>query len=141
MKTANGKPIGEVPREKDPYWWMHPAYRGQQALDMDTLEAMPAGGYRWVRYADPGTAEPHAATDSAQPQGPFAEFAQLLYKANGFRPGPVKGWFVVVCVEPEARWAVGQLRADAKTPVQIFDDLVFDSEVAARTHAEQLRSG
>jgi hypothetical protein len=36
---------------------------------------------------------------------------------------------------------VGQLRADPVTPVQVFEDLVFDSEDAARARAEELRDG
>ena len=129
-----------VAQKKDPYWWMHPAYRGQQALDMSSLDAMPEGAYRWARFADPTppSEDPHLMHE---PQGHFVEFAQLLYKVNGFKPGPVKDWYVVVCVEQDKRWAVGQLRADPKTPVQIFDDLMFDSEEGARLHAESLREG
>ena len=25
---------GEVLQKKDPYWWMHPAYKGEQALEL-----------------------------------------------------------------------------------------------------------
>lgn len=141
MKTKDGKPIGEVPQKKDPYWWMHPAYRGEQALDMATLDAMPDGGYQWVAYSDESTVEPDEGSAMQAVDGYFTEFAQLLYKMNGFRPGPVENWYVIVCVEPSVRWAVGQLRADPVTPVQVFDNLIFDSEDAARTRAEELRSG
>ena len=141
MKTKDGKPIGEVPQKKDPYWWMHPAYRGEQALDMATLDAMPEGGYQWVAYSDESPATPGDESAMQPVDGYFAEFAQLLYKMNGFRPGPVENCYVIVCVEPSARWAVGQLRADPVTPVQVFDNLIFDSEDAARARAEELRSG
>lgn len=140
MKTGDGNPIGEVPQKKDPYWWMHPAYRGEQALDMETLDAMAEGGYVWVEYGDATAAEPDDGDAMPAAQGYFAEFAQLLYKVNGFRHGPVENWYVVVCVEPARRWAVGQLRADPVTPVQLFEDLVFDSEAAARSRAEELRA-
>jgi len=137
VKTRDGKSIGEAPRKKDPYWWMHPAYRGQQTLDMDTLNAMPEGGYEWRNHGSAAVAD-----DEVQHRdGHFAQFAQLLYKANGFRHGPVKNWYVIVCVEPDRLWAVGQLRADPVTPVQVFEDLVFDSEDAARARAEELRAG
>ncbi len=141
MKTSDGKPIGEVPQKKDPYWWMHPAYRGEQALDMATLDAMPRGGYQWVAYTDEPPDVPDGGSAMQPADGYFSEFAQLLYKMNGFRPGPVENWYVIVCVEPSARWAVGQLRADPITPVQVFDNLIFDSEDAARARAEELRNG
>lgn len=139
MKTGEPSPRGEVAQKKDPYWWMHPAYRGEQALDMATLDAMPEGGYKWVAYGEqaPGDSEHGRGMDPAN--GYFADFAQLLYKMNGFRVGPVENWYVIVCVEPSKRWAVGQLRADPVTPVQVFDNLIFDSEDAARARAETLR--
>ncbi len=130
---------GRAGAGKDPYWWVHPAYRGRQSLDMATLDAMPSGGYRWTRHADAGDGDDAAVMRN--PRGAFAEFAQLLYKANGFRAGPVENWYVIVCVEPDARWAVGQLRADPATPLQLFEDLVFPSEAAARECADTLRAG
>jgi len=131
---------GEVPQKKDPYWWMHPAYRGQQALDMETLDAMPSGGYRWVSFdaAEEDEVDPKLMQD---PSGYFVEFSKLLYKVNGFKPGPVSNWYVIICVEADTRWAVGQLCADPNTPVQIFDDRLFDSEDAARRCAETMRAG
>lgn len=140
MKTADGKSIGEVPQKKDPYWWMHPAYRGEQALDMATLDAMPKGGYRWVSHSSEESADCDSGAAMQAADGYFADFAQLLYKMNGFRPGPVENWYVIVCVEPSTRWAVGQLCADPVTPVQVFDNLIFDSEDAARARAEELRT-
>lgn len=128
--------MSDVEQKKDPYWWMHPAYRGQQSLDMGTLDAMPAGGYKWTSFDVEETPDPKLME---QKNGYFSEFAQLLYKVNGFRAGPVKDWYVIICVEPESSWAVGQLRADPVTPVQIFDDLIFKSESAAREKAEALR--
>ena len=139
MTVGSSKPSGGVAQKKDPYWWMHPAYRGQQALDMATLDAMPEGGYKWVAYGDDAPAEAKAGSSIDPANGYFADFAQLLYKMNGFRPGPVENWYVIVCVEPAKRWAVGQLRADPVTPVQVFDNLIFDSEDAARAQAETLR--
>lgn len=137
MTPKRDRPMAAVRQKKDPYWWMHPAYRGEQALDMGTLNAMGKDGYKWTRYT---AAEVEADDIMLRSDGAFAEFAQLLYKMNGFRPGPVENSYVIVCVEPDKRWAVGQLRADPKTPVQVFDDLVFDSEAAARSKAEALRN-
>ena len=125
-------------RKKDPYWWMHPAFKGKQALALDDLAATAENAYRWIRFDD----DADDPIDEGMPigQGKFKEFAQLLFKMNDYKPGPVNNWYVVVCVEPEKRWAVGQLRADPITPVQIFEDLVFDSEDGARERAASLKS-
>lgn len=140
MKARDAKSNDKVAQKKDPYWWMHPAYRGQQALDMATLDAMPKGGYQWVAYSGEAPADCVPGSEMKSANGYFADFAQLLYKMNGFRPGPVENWYVIVCVEPSKRWAVGQLRADPVTPIQVFDNLIFDSEDAAREQAQALRS-
>ena len=125
-------------RKKDPYWWMHPAFKGKQALALDDLAATAENAYRWIRFDD----EADDPIEEGMPigQGKFKEFAQLLFKMNDYKPGPVNNWYVVVCVEPEKRWAVGQLRADPITPVQIFEDLIFDSEAGARERAASLKS-
>ena len=125
-------------RKKDPYWWMHPAFKGKQALALDDLAATAENAYRWIRFDD----DADDPIEEGMPigQGKFKEFAQLLFKMNDYKPGPVNNWYVVVCVEPEKRWAVGQLRADPITPVQIFEDLVFDSEDGARERAASLKS-
>lgn len=118
---------------------MHTAYRGRQVLKAEVLAALLETGCRWATYAVPGATSPGSQDDITDLDGPFLGLAQLLWKTNGFRPGPVTGWFIVVCLEREARWAVGQLCADPDAPVQLFDDLVFDSEAAARARAQELR--
>ena len=127
-------------RKKDPYWWMHPAFKGRQALALDDLTATAENAYLWTRFEQ--SLDQSNPGDKGMPigQGKFKEFAQLLFKMNDYKPGPVNNWYVVVCVEPEKRWAVGQLRADPITPVQIFEDLVFDSEDGARERAASLKS-
>jgi len=139
VSTTSTKQKSEVAQKKDPYWWMHPAYRGEQALDMGTLDAMPKGGYKWVAHSSEKVDQSGGGAAMQPANGYFSDFAQLLYKMNGFRPGPVENWYVIICVEPARRWAVGQLRADPVTPIQVFDDLIFDSEQAAREKAEALR--
>ena len=126
-------------RKKDPYWWMHPAFKGKQALALEDLAATAEDAYRWIRFDDNDAEDP---IEEGMPigQGKFKEFAQLLFKMNDYKPGPVSNWYVVVCVEQDKRWAVGQLRADPITPVQIFEDLVFDSEADAREHAATLKA-
>ena len=63
----------------------------------------------------------------------------MLYRLNGCRPGPVRGFYVIVGVEP-GKYAVGQLCADPAVPVQLFEDLVYASEEKARNKATELRT-
>ena len=101
---------------------------------------MADGAYKWTCYASEGESNANDVDLMNHPEGRFVEFAQLLFKVNQFRPGPVENWYVVVCVEHDKRWAVGQLRADPITPVQLFDDLIYASEGAARERAQELRN-
>lgn len=127
-------------RKKDPYWWMHPAFKGKQALGLNDLSAAADKAFMWTTF-DGGVFEADPMDDGLPiGQGKFKDFAQLLFKMNDCKPGPVKNWYVVVCVEPEKRWAVGQLRADPITPVQIFEDLIFDEESKARDCGESLKT-
>ncbi len=131
--STKRKPRAEVPLRRDENWWLHPALRGQQALP----EAAASGAlpHRWVRSGDAATrVESKVEEDSAH-----ADLAQLLYRLNGSRPGPVRGFYVVVAVA-EGRFAVGQLCADAIAPVQLFEDLVFNTEAQARAEAASMKA-
>jgi hypothetical protein len=44
-----------------------------------------------------------------------------------------------MCTDPGKRWCVGQLSADRARPVLLFEELEFDSPVAAQRAAERLR--
>ncbi len=102
---------------------------------------LPAGSYRWLESND------EDAEVGAQDRGYLREdhgdhetLGKILFKHNGYRPGPVCGWYVIVALADNAGFAVGQMRADAGCPVQIFSDLIFPTEIAARGRAEQMRS-
>lgn len=69
----------------------------------------------------------------------LAEFAQVLFQLNGFRRGPVKGYYVVVETTPGKEWKVGQLCADPDAPLRIVDERVFDNSDAALKVAEAMR--
>ena len=58
---------------------------------------------------------------------------------NGYKAGPVKGWYVVICLEKKKKWAVAQLRADPIKPVQIYSDLTYKNEKSATNKAAALR--
>lgn len=119
----------EVPLKRDANWWLHPAYRGEQSLP---LESAP---HRWVRSDLPAVRAEPIGDDTS----PYTDLAQVLYRLNGCRPGPVRGFYVVVGIE-EGRYAVGQLCADQAVPVQLFEDHVYASEDLARAAAARLRA-
>jgi len=131
--SRRGKPA-DVPLARDESWWLHPAFRGQQTLPLtDTgVGALP---HRWVR-SDAPSAQAEAAVDDASG---YADLAKILYTLNGHRPGPVRGFYVIVESAP-GRFAVGQLCADPQVPVQLFEDLVYDSEAEARAKAAAMRA-
>jgi hypothetical protein len=126
-------PQPEVSLARDAGWWLHPAFRGQQSLP---LEGTAAGTlkHRWVR-----SDAPVVESEAHDCNGPHGDLAKLLYSLNGHRPGPVRGFYVIVEAEV-GRYAVGQLCADPATPVQLFEDLVFASEADARAKAAALRA-
>jgi hypothetical protein len=137
--TARRKPAevpfkpAEVALKRDENWWLHPVLRGQQSLPLNAgAGAMP---HRWVR--SDGTLETPEV--QLEVDSPYADFAKILYRLNSNRPGPVRGFYVIVEIEL-GRFAVGQLCADPALPVQLFEDLVYPSEVQARTKAAELRA-
>lgn len=99
------------------------------------------GSYRWVQTTDPDAEV--GAEDKGylrEDHGNYETLAKILFKHNGYRPGPVRGWYVIVELADYGGFAIGQMRADAGCPVQLFSDLIFPTETAARQRAEQLRS-
>jgi len=124
----------EVALSRDESWWLHPAFRGQQALPLadSGFGALP---HRWVRSDAP---VPATETDVDESSG-YADLAKILYALNGHRPGPVRGFYVIVQAAP-GRYAVGQLCADPQVPVCLFEDLVFGTEDEARTKAAAMRA-
>ena len=123
----------DVALERDATWWLHPALRGRQTLPLVTgTVTLP---HRWVRSDGP----PARTESMVEDDSPYADLAKVLYRINGCRPGPVRGFYVIVGVEP-GRYAVGQLCADPAVPVQLFEDLVCASEADARAKAATLRA-
>ena len=122
----------EVPLDRDHFWWIHPALRGQQSLDGSTAGALP---WRWEKSA---TASDAAPVETIDPAGPYADFAKLLYKLNGYKPGPVTGWYIVLSPEKD-KFAVGQLCVDPNIPVVLFEDNVYSTEAEARKVATELK--
>lgn len=131
--SGRRRPPAAVPLARDEGWWLHPAFRGQQALPLDGSAAgtLP---HRWVRSDAP--VSPSEA--NVEEGNGYGDLARLLYRLNGHRPGPVCGFYVIV-EATRGRYAVGQLCADPATPVQLFEDLVYSREDQARAKAAELR--
>ena len=119
----------------------HAALDARPSLDLHDIPNLPLGSYAWVHSEDPrfqfGAPDRGAVSPG---RGNYEDLAKILFKFNGYRPGPVRGWYVIVCTDAGRGWAVGQLCADAFTPVQVFEDMVFPSEAEARARARSLRS-
>ena len=128
----------EVEQKKDHFWWVHPVYRGKQTMDL-SHSGLPKGSYKWIKFFDLKTSSPDSEPGIPEGEGDFGDLAQTLFKLNNYRPGPMDGWYVVICLEPGEVWAVGQMRADSISPVQIFEDLVYDNEEDARLQAASLK--
>lgn len=126
--------VSGVPLTRDEGWWLHPAFRGGQALPLEGtgLGKLP---HRWVRSDSPAVCG-EAGVDDGHAYG---DLAKILYVLNGHRPGPVAGFYVIVEATP-GRFAVGQLCADPGVPVQLFEDLVYAEEALARAKAAELRA-
>ncbi len=109
--------------------------------DHPRVVGLPEGSYRWLDSGDPdaevGAPDPGYLREG---YGDYQDLGRILAKHNGYRPGPVRGWYVIVALADGAGFVVGQMRADAGCPVQLFSDLVFPTEAAARQRAEQMRS-
>ncbi|EGH00115.1 hypothetical protein imdm_2155 [gamma proteobacterium IMCC2047] len=128
----------EVEQKKDHFWWVHPMYRGKQAMDL-SHSGLPKGSYKWLKFFDSDEPTPETEPGIPEGEGDFKDLAKTLFKLNNYRPGPVDGWYIVICLDPGKAWAVGQMRADSICPVQVFEDLVYDNEGDARRQAENLK--
>ncbi len=128
-------------RTGDKAGWAHAALTGGRSGDSREISDLPPGSYVWMHSEDP-RAQFGSPDGGAMPQGQgdYEDLAKILFKLNGYRPGPVCGWYVIVRANAGRSWAVGQLCANAFRPVQVFEDMVYSSEAEARARATSLRS-
>jgi hypothetical protein len=124
-------------KQKDSLWWVNPAYRGQEAIAFDALSEFPAGSIELVDPKAPPSDK--TALPVRVDTGEYSSLAMILFMLNGHRPGPISGFYVVVEAVKGSGWCVGQMHADAATPVRVFREPVYDSEAAARAAAERMR--
>ena len=100
---------------------------------------MPRDCYKWLKYSEYDASKDNDEARLPEGEGDYAEFAKTLFKLNNYRPGAIAGWYVVMCLEENKAWGIGQLRADAFTPMQVFEDLIYANEEDARKQAEEMR--
>ena len=67
------------------------------------------------------------------------DLAESLFVLNNRHYGPIPGAYVVVCIEPDRQWCVGQLNADRIKPLVLFEDKIFNSPEAAQEEAEKFK--
>jgi len=67
------------------------------------------------------------------------DLAECLFVLNNRRYGPIAGAYMVVCTKPNEEWCVGQLNADRRKPVILFEDKVFPSPELARAEALRIK--
>ena len=67
------------------------------------------------------------------------DLAECLFVLNNRRYGPIPGAYMVVCVQPNEQWCVGQLNADRAKPFILFEDKVFSTPELAQAEAENMK--
>ena len=127
----------KLSKKKDELWWIHPKFKAKQTFNTSDINLLDKESYIITKFKN----KKDAGENSVFPvgQGKYSDFAKVLYKMNGYKTGPVKGWYVVICLENKKKWAVAQLRADPIRPVQIYSDLTYKNEKKATNKAASLR--
>ena len=100
MTNINDSESTSEPRKKDEFWWIHPNLRGKGALHPGDLPGIPYDSHVWVEYSGESEQEEYTSERGIPfGEGNYTELAKVLFKLNAYRPGPVKGWYIVVTTE------------------------------------------
>lgn len=67
------------------------------------------------------------------------DLAECLFVLNNRRYGPIAGAYMVVCTKDDEEWCVGQLNADRKKPMLLFEDKVYSSPELAQEEALRIK--
>ena len=71
-------------------------------------------------------------------------FEDFLKIWNGFRPGKLKGKYVIVCTKPDVEWRVAQLTTELhprmNVPFEFLDGMVFRSVDAAQQAVTEIKA-
>lgn len=80
-----------------------------------------------------------AALDELDPDK-LNDLAECLFVLNNRKYGPIPGAYMVVCTRPNEQWCVGQLNADRRKPILLFEDKVFPTPELARQEAMRIKA-
>lgn len=67
------------------------------------------------------------------------DLAECLFVLNNRKYGPIPGAYMVVCTKQGKEWCVGQLNADRRKPILLFEDKVFPTPELARQEALRIK--
>ena len=67
------------------------------------------------------------------------DLAECLFVLNNRHYGPIAGAYMVVCTQADKKWCVGQLNADRKKPILLFEDKVYSSPELAQQEALRIK--
>lgn len=120
---------------RDPLWWVHSDWKSK-VVELDGILEFPKGSVELIdqREDNSGNQKPVSIE-----HGEFASLGALLFMINGHRPGPIRGFYVVVEARKGKSWCVAQMHADSVTPLRVFIDVLYPSENEARQAAEKMR--
>ena len=124
--------------KKDKFWWIHPKFKAKQSLTLSDMDIIDDKSYDTVKSFKNLKDQERESTFPIG-GGKYKDFAKVLYKMNNYKTGTVAGWFVVICIEENKKWAVAQLKADPNRPLLVFLDLIYNNEKEAMTKAAELR--
>ena len=118
-------------------WWVNPDYVAEKQANLDGLAQFPEGSFELLDSVE--ARETAKRIKIRVDEGEFSDLAGILFMINGHKPGPIPGFYVVVEAVKNSGWCVGQLHADASTPLRVFRNPIYPSEEEAREAAEALR--
>ena len=100
---------------------------------------MPPPGKKMLPTRAQATALEEALLGGLDPDK-LNDLSEVLFALNAHKLGPIPGFYVVVCTQPDEEWCVGQLAADRAKPLIMFEDMRFDKPEAALAAAEKLKA-
>lgn len=70
----------------------------------------------------------------------LSDMAEVLFAFNNYKVGPMPGFYVAYELTPGKEWCVGQLCADRRKPIKLFDKKIYKKASTAQRAAERMRA-
>ena len=70
----------------------------------------------------------------------LSNMAEVLFAFNNYKVGPMPGFYVAYELTPGKEWCVGQLCADRRKPIKLFDKKIYKRASSAQRAAERMRA-